>query len=47
MGPVTGACMQLVDGGSDFFVLELPRTGRAVCGNKPAVSAACIRPSGL
>ena len=35
------------DGGSDFIVLELPRTGRAVCGNKPAVSAACIRPSGL
>ena len=35
------------DGGSDFIVLELPRTGRAVCGNKPAVSTACIRPSGL
>ena len=35
------------DGGSDFIVLELPRTGRAVCGNKPAVSAACIRLSGL
>ena len=35
------------DGGSDFIVLELPRTGRAVCGNKPAVLAACIHPSGL
>ena len=35
------------DGGSDFIVLELPRTGRAVCGNKPAISTACIRPSGL
>ena len=29
------------DGGSDFTVLELPRTGRAVCGNKPAE---CILP---
>ena len=29
------------DGGSDFTVLELPRAGRAVCGNKPAE---CIRP---
>ena len=29
------------DGGSDFTVLELPRTGLAVCGNKPAE---CIRP---
>jgi hypothetical protein len=28
------------DGGSDFIVLVLPRTGRAV-------STACIRPSGL
>ena len=35
------------DGASDFIVLELPRTGRAVCGNKPAVSTACICPSGL
>ena len=35
------------DGGSDFIVLELPRTGRAMWGNKPAVSTACIRPSGL
>ena len=30
------------DGGSDFIVHELLRTGRAVCGNKPAVSTACI-----
>ena len=29
------------DGGSDFTVLELPRTGRAVCGNK---HVECIRP---
>eukprot|EP00731_Ephydatia_muelleri_P017013 Em0010g111a len=38
-------CLQLGDGGgdggSDFTVLELPRTGLAVCGNKPAE---CIRP---
>ena len=41
--PVTGACNWYGggDGGSDFTVLELPRTGRAVCGNKPAE---CIRP---